>query len=120
MRFFRAMFMGALLMALPLVSFAITKKSLTVTNPIQIGQTVLKPGHYKIVWSGNGPQVPVKFERNNKTVATAQATVKHQQNPYNNALELGSQSGSKTQVLNQIDFKNESLAFHNAGGTSGE
>ena len=119
MKLFRLAFMVALVSALPLLSFAATKKTVTISDPTTVGGTLLKPGEYQVIWSGTGPNVQVNFEKNSKTVATAQASVKEQKNPYDNALELKSASGN-TKALSQIDFKNESLVFQPGAGSSGE
>ena len=111
--------MLALLAALPVLSFAMSKKSITLSEPVAIGQTVLKPGQYQVEWSGTGTQVAVKFEQNNKTIATAQAEVKKQSNPYD-AVQLNSKPGSKDKVLDKINFSKESLVFQNGAGSNGE
>ena len=119
MKLIKATFLVALLTALPIVSFAITKKSVTITDPVTIGNTVLQPGHYKVEWSGNGTtNVPVQFMKNNKKVASATATVKQQHNPYN-AIQVDTSAGTKAGVLQQIQFKDESLIFQQGAGTSG-
>lgn len=119
MRVIRNVFMLALLAALPVLSFAANKKTISLSDPVAIGPTVLKPGQYVVEWSGDGAQVPVKFEQNNKTLATAQATVKKQSNPYD-SVQLNAKSGSKDKVLNQINFTKLSLVFQNGAGSSGE
>lgn len=119
MKSIRNVFMLALLAALPVLSFAANKKTITLSDPVAVGTTVLKPGQYVVEWSGDGAQVPVKFEQNNKTLATAQATLKKQSSPYD-SVQLNSKAGSKEKVLNQINFTKETLVFQNGAGSSGE
>jgi hypothetical protein len=120
MKLIRATFLVALLTALPIFSFAITRKSVTINDPVTVGHTVLQPGQYQVEWSGNGTtNVPVQFKKNDKTVASATATIQQQHNTYE-ALEVkNGTGGAKVGVLQKIQFKNESLIFQQGAGTSG-
>lgn len=118
MKFIRNIFMVALLAALPVIGFAATK-SIDVSQPVAVGNTVLKPGTYHVTWSGSGPNVQVQFKSGKKTVATANATVQDQKSG-NNALELGPASGSNTKTLQAIDFSHEKLVFSGSTGSAGQ
>lgn len=117
MKFIRNMSMVALLAALPLIAFA-ASKNIDVTSPVAVGNTVLKPGSYKVTWTGTGPNVKVEFKSGKKTVATANATVQDQKSG-TNALELSAASGDSPKTLNAIDFGHEKLVFGNGGTATG-
>lgn len=110
MKQLRSVFLAGLLITLPLLSFAATRKSINVDQPVAIGSTVLQPGDYKVQWDGAGPTVQVTFLKGNKTIATAPATLKAGATGYDFALDLGSESGGAKQ-LRAIDFKNVALVF---------
>ncbi len=118
MKQFRSLLLGVLLVVVPVISFAATKKSLTITDQVTVGSTVLKPGDYKVEWDGNGSSVQVKFVQNNKTIATAPATVQAKSNPYDGALDLRGSDNAKT--LHSIDFKNATLVFDQGSSPSGQ
>jgi len=50
--------------------------SVDVFDSVQIGDTKLKPGNYKVEWQGSGPAVEVSFQQNGKSVVTAPGTLK--------------------------------------------
>ena len=51
------------------------KHSLTLADPVQVGNAQLQPGDYKVEWQGTGPSVQVNFVQHGKTVATVPATL---------------------------------------------
>ena len=112
MKGFRIVSLAAILIAIPMFSFASTRKSINIDQPVRIGSQVLKPGQYKVEWNGAGPAVQVDFMQGKKTVAQVPATLKQQENPYDGALELSTKSASNAQRLDAIDFKNMALMFN--------
>src|SRR3954453_6624763 len=52
MKQFRSVLLAGLLIALPIVSFAATRRSISIAEPVAVGSTVLQPGDYKIQWDG--------------------------------------------------------------------
>jgi len=106
------------MLSVPLVSLAATKnsKNIDIQSPTLVANQQLKPGTYKVEWSGNGPDVQVSFLRHNKQVATVPAKLSSQalasslaQN--GPALETHT-NASNASVLDEIDFKNIALNFH--------
>ncbi len=109
----RALLVIALLTVVPLMSMAATNKNVTLSESVQVGNRVLKPGDYRLEWKGSGPTVQVNFRDGNKTVATLPATIEKQQNAYDSAVELQA-TGKSAKTLKAIDFKNMSLIFSQA------
>lgn len=74
----------------------------TLSDPVQLGSTQLKPGDYKAVWDGTGADVQVKILQGKNVVATAPAklvdVVASQ-----DSVSLGNANGAKT--LQGIDFR---------------
>ena len=54
-------------------AFAATKANLHLDNPTNINGTKLKPGDYKLVWDGTGPDVEVSIMQGKTVCAKAQA-----------------------------------------------
>ena len=48
MKVFRIVSLAAILIAIPMFSFASTRKSINIDQPVRIGSQVLKPGQYKV------------------------------------------------------------------------
>ena len=106
------------MLSAPLVSLAATKnsKNIEIQSATLVANQQLKPGTYKVEWTGNGPNVQVAFIQNNKEVVTAPAKLSHerlassvaQNGP---ALETH-ENANNASVLDEIDFKNVALNFH--------
>ncbi len=121
MKVLRSVFLAVLLIGLPVVAFAGTVKSISLTESATVGTTVLQPGDYKITWDGNGPTVDVKFLQNGKTVATAPATVKKEKTGYEaGAIDLKSEAGNGAKTLESISFKDMALVFGNSASPEGQ
>jgi hypothetical protein len=109
-------FMSALLvlaLLLPLSGLAESNGgTIQLASPVQIGGTQLKPGTYKVEWSGTGPAVQVNFLRHNKTVATAQGKiVDHQRpSPYDDVV-IGPLGNTQQKTISEIDFDNRKEAL---------
>ncbi len=87
--------------------------SVDIADSVQIGTTHLKAGTYKIEWQGTGPAVQVNFLRNGKTVATAPATLRTNDNAVQQDSILTDTSNAKVGILREIDFahQKEALVF---------
>ena len=106
------------MLSVPLVSLAATRnsKNIEIQSPTVVANQQLKPGTYKVEWTGNGPNVQVAFVQNNKDVVTAPAKLSRegsassvaQNGP---ALETH-ENADNASVLDEIDFKNVALNFH--------
>lgn len=102
----------------PLGALARDKNQRTVEifEVVQVGETQLQPGTYKVEWQGTGPQVQVNFLRNGKTIATAPGTLKtNTEISHDEVVTQTSSANSKT--LQEIDFhrNKESVTFAQSG-----
>ena len=69
------------LLALPTVAGAKDSEHITITDPVMVSGTELKPGDYHVLWVGAGPAVQVTFKRGNKVFVTTSATLVNETNP---------------------------------------
>ena len=108
----------ALLLTFTLLSslFALARDkaqhSINFADTVQVGNTQLKAGDYKVEWQGAGPSVEVAFLQNGKTVATA--TAKLQANDHKVAQDdIIVSNTTDAKALQEIDFArpNETLVF---------
>jgi hypothetical protein len=100
----------------PLSVFARDKNqhSVDIPDTVQVGDTQLKPGNYKVEWQGTGPDIQVTFLRDGKTVATVPATLKTNDNQVTQD-EIVTNTANNT--LSEIDFRRdkEVLVFQQSG-----
>jgi hypothetical protein len=100
----------------PFGAFARDKNqhSVHIFDSVQVGSTQLKPGNYKVEWQGTGPAVQVNFMQFGKTLATAPATLKSNNELTHDEVVTDS-TGSK--ALREIDFahQKETLTFTQGG-----
>jgi hypothetical protein len=110
--------LATLALVFSLSSFAREKNEHTVTisDPVQVGNMQLKPGDYRVEWQGTGSATQVSFMHNGKTVATATATLKtDDQEVDRDAIVIGTSDNPKQ--LREIDFLHdkEALIFQQSG-----
>jgi hypothetical protein len=104
--------LSTLALLFPLSSFARDKneRTVTISDPVQIGSTQLKPGNYRVEWQGTGSNAQVNFMHNGKTVATAPATVKTDDpNVTQDDVVIGTNNNPK--ALREIDFHHDKAAL---------
>ena len=115
--------LAGIAMLLPLGAFAkdANEGKFTISEPVQVGSTQLKPGDYKVQWDGSGDAVNVKIMQGKKTVATTSAKLvnRDQEAPYN-AVILKDATGGK--AINEIDFgkRKEALVLTDTQMSSGQ
>ena len=86
-------------------------KHITFTEPVTVGNVVLEPGEYEVVWEGSGPEVLVSFMKGNKTVATATARLILEKSSYpHRAVEVRVMPDN-SRALKRITFSNRALVF---------
>jgi hypothetical protein len=87
--------------------------SVEIFDAVQIGDTKLKPGSYKVEWQGTGPAVQVSFQQNGKTVVTAPGTLKTNDDQVTQDAIVTEATGAGTSTLKEIDFgrQKEALVF---------
>ena len=108
--------LSTLTLLLPLAALAQdNKRSIDITDAVQIGDAHLTPGTYRVEWQGNGPNVQVSFQRHGKTVATVPATLKtnDDQVTQDAVLTSATNANADTRVLEEIDFgrQKEAVVF---------
>ena len=93
--------------------------SVEIFDVLQIGNTKLQPGKYKVEWQGTGPAVQVSFEYNGKNVITVPGTLKTNDDRVKQDAIVTEATGANTTTLKEIDFghQKEALVFdQNPGG----
>jgi hypothetical protein len=73
----------------------------TLSDPVQLGSTQLKPGDYKATWEGTGPEVQVKILQGKNVVATTSAKLVDSPSSQD-SVAVGTANNSRT--LQEIDF----------------
>ena len=91
--------------------------SVEISESVQVGDTQLKPGSYKVEWEGNGPEIQVAFVRDGKTVATVPGTLKTNDSQVTQDGIVIDTTSANTKTLKEIDFgrDKESLVFEQSG-----
>jgi hypothetical protein len=92
--------------------------SVEISGVVQIGDTNLKPGYYKVGWQGAGPAVQVSFQQKGKTVVTVPGTLETNDDQVTqDAIVIEATSGD-TSILKEIRFghQKEALVFDQTPG----
>jgi hypothetical protein len=80
------------------------QEELHVPDPVQLQNVTLLPGDYEVTWTQMGSNVPLTILKDNKAVATVQASMVKQKGPYNTGtLELTKEPNG-AEELTRIDF----------------
>ena len=92
--------------------------SVVISDPVQIGNTQLKPGNYKVEWQGTGAVVQVSFLQNGKTVVTVPGTLKANDDQVTHDAVVIEKTNANTPMLEEIDFgrQKEALVFDQSAG----
>jgi hypothetical protein len=109
--------MLALLFAVSAFAGDKNRHSVDISETVQVGNTQLNPGSYRIEWQGTGPEVQVNFMRYGKTVATASGTFKTNDTHVTQDEVVTDTTSANTKALKEIDFSHnkESLVFEQSG-----
>ena len=78
-----------------------------IFDSVQIGTTKLKPGNYRVEWQGSGPAVEVSFHQNGKSVVTAPATLKTNDDQVTPDAIVTEATGAGTSTPKEIDFDHQ-------------
>jgi hypothetical protein len=115
MKFARFVALIAAFTLLPLAIMVAKEKNqgkLQLTDPVQIGTTQLKPGNYKVEWTGTKPIVKVNFVQNDKTVASSSGRIIELSKPSpDDAVITKSAKSGQARRLEEIDFGNRTEAL---------
>jgi hypothetical protein len=92
--------------------------SVEIFDVVQIGDTKLKPGYYKVEWQGTGPAVEVSFRQKGRTVVTVPGTMETTDDQVTqDAIVIEATSGDAS-ILKEIRFGHpkEALVFDQTPG----
>ena len=114
-RFIAVFSLVAFALSLPALAKDANSGSFDLTQTVQVGSTVLQPGHYKAEWTGPNTALQISILRNGKTVATTQGTLKElpSKAPYD-AVTVRNVDDHTTRV-DEIDFNHRTEALVLAG-----
>jgi hypothetical protein len=114
-RFIAVLTLAAFALSLPSLAKDANSGNFDLTQTVQVGSTVLQPGHYKAEWTGPNTALQISILRNGKTVATAQGTLKElpSRSPYS-SVTVHNQDDHTTRV-DEIDFNHRTEALVLAG-----
>lgn len=111
--------MLALLLAVSAFAGDKNRHSVDISETVQVGNTQLNPGSYRVEWQGTGPEVQVNFVRYGKTVATASGkfTTNDTHVTQDEVVTDTTSADTNTKTLKEIDFSHnkESLVFEQSG-----
>jgi hypothetical protein len=110
---------AAMVLLVPSLAFAKPKDSANVEldQAVTVAGTPLAPGHYNVMWEGNGPDTTVKFAEGRKTVATVPARLVKDRHDLQ-GIETNA-STNNTRVLQAIYLSKITLQFEDAGPSTG-
>ena len=118
----KSMFMGGSLAALVLFAvsaLAVTKGSLELQHPTNVGGKQLATGSYTVQWDGSGDQVELKVFQGKKEVASTSAkVVKVERAPESNSA-VTSANGDGSSSLTEIRFRGKTYALQLNGEGGG-
>jgi hypothetical protein len=86
-------------------AFAGTKASLQLNSPVTVNGTQLKPGDYKLVWEGSGPNVELSIIQGKNVVLKAPAHVVELQAPAANDAAITMKNDSGPNTLTAVRFQ---------------
>jgi hypothetical protein len=92
--------------------------SVEISDVVQIGDTKLKPGYYKLEWQGTGPAVQVSFEQKGKTVVTVLGTLETTDDQVTQDAIVIEATNGDASILKEIRFghQKEALVFDQTPG----
>src|SRR6201997_3191424 len=114
-RFFAVFSVVALALSLPALAKDSNSGGFDLTQAVQVGSTVLQPGHYKAEWTGPNTALQISILRDGRTAATPQGTLKNlpPRAPYS-SVTVHNQDDHTTRV-DEIDFNHRTEALVLAG-----
>jgi hypothetical protein len=100
----------AVLLVVATVALSEDKGPMYLTEPTQVGRSILGTGNYKVRWEDKGEQVELKIYQGKKEVATVPAHLIQLSSPaeFNSAVV---QSNGGTRSLSAIHFQGKKLAL---------
>jgi hypothetical protein len=105
----------ALLSSLGALARDNNKHTVSFADSVQVGNTQLKAGDYKVEWQGTGPAVQVTFLQNGNTVASAPATLQSDKQVTQDGVVVD-ETNASAKTLKEIDFAHQKAALIFAQG----
>jgi len=100
-------------------AFAASKADLHLNNPTNINGTKLKPGDYKLVWDGTGPDVEVSIMQGKNVLAKAPAKLVDLSSPAANNAAVVTKNGDGTATLAGARFEGKKFAIELSESSEG-
>jgi hypothetical protein len=100
-------------------AFAASKADLHLNNPTNINGTKLKPGDYKLVWDGTGPDVEVSIMQGKNVLAKAPAKLVDLSSPAANNAAVVTKNGDGTATLAGARFEGKKFAIELSESSDG-
>ena len=92
-------------------AFATTKATLSLQSSTTVNGAQLKPGEYKLLWEGSGPNVEVSIMQGKKVVAKVPAKVVDLNAPSQNDAAVVKRNDDGTSTLSGIRFEHKKFAL---------
>jgi hypothetical protein len=92
-------------------AFAGTKGSLQLNNPVTVNGTQIKPGDYKVVWEGGGPNVELSIMKGKNVIAKVPARVVELQTPASQDAAVTTKNASGPNSLAGLRFEGKKIAL---------
>ena len=121
-RFIAVLTLAAFALSLPSLAKDANSGNFDLTQTVQVGSTVLQPGHYKAEWTGPNTALQISILRNGKTVATADAKMVNLNHPSPYSAVTLKPTANNGKTLDEIQFNNrsETLVFGGEQRSAGE
>jgi hypothetical protein len=100
-------------------AFASAKANLQISNPLTVNGTTLKPGDYKVVWDGSGPNVEISILQGKNVVLKAPARVVDLPAPAAYDAAVTEKHDGAPNSLNSIRFQGKKFALDLAQASDG-
>lgn len=113
----KSLVMGLALM-LASSAFASDKGKLQINHPITVNGTTLKPGDYKLEWTGNSGDVELSIMQGKNVVAKVPAHLVSLNSPSDNDAAVINNGDNGTQTLAGVRFEGKKFALE-LGESSG-
>jgi hypothetical protein len=108
--FSKSLVLGAALV-LASSAFAASKANLSLSNPVMVNGTKVKPGDYKLEWEGSGPDVELSIMQGKTVVAKTSAHVVNLDNVAQNSAAVTKKSDDGTSTLAGVRFAGKKFAL---------
>jgi len=92
-------------------AFAGTKASLQISNPVNVNGTTLKPGDYKLEWTGTGGNVELSILQGKNVLAKVPAHVVDLNSPSANDAAVVTNGDHGTKTLAGVRFEGKKFAL---------